>query len=64
MAVNLKVFLKTVPKVLTGLKAVVMLALFRIFFTRSDTPFTYGMVAKLFRSSGLSSGLRDVGGVA
>ena len=54
-------FLKTVPKVLMGLKAVVMLALFRIFFTRSDTP---EMVAKLFCGSGLSSGLRDVGGAA
>ena len=57
-------FLKTVPKVLTGLKAVVMLALFRIFFIRSDTPFTYGMVAKPFRGSGLSSGLRGAVGVA
>ena len=35
-----------------------MLALFRIFFIRPDTPFTYGIVAKPFRGSGLSSGLR------
>ena len=57
-------FLKTVPKVLMGLKAVVMLALFRIFCIRSDTPFTYGMVAKAFHGSGLLSGLRGAGGVA
>ena len=42
-------FLKMCPNVLMGLKAVLMLALPKTLLIRSDTPWTYGMVVKVFR---------------
>ena len=41
-------FLKMCPNVLMGLKAILMLALPKISPIRSDTPWTYGMVVKVF----------------